>query len=138
MGRTTLASTLLLLFLSSLIINFGLLLHFYPMMRPPDRNDLSSELLKIHSVPIAILLGGMFAHITRRGRVRPLLAGAAIGLSILWAGFVTTSWIGFPEPISATGADSVYAYLVQRSGDVSFLIAGMLAYVCGPGIKLDK
>jgi hypothetical protein len=93
--------------------------------------SLASDFLRVHSIPIAVLLGGMFTHDRKRDSIPGVLSGVAIVLSISWAVCITTVWTGYgtrPD-VNAVGEHSVDQYLLKLSGDVSFLIAGLLAYI---------
>ena len=100
-------------------------------MPPASRGELALQLLKVHSVPLTILIAAIFTNRPKRGKVNGALCGVAFLLCAAWCVFVTTAWQGFPVPVSAIGDSSVASFMADRASNTLFLIAGVLAYLSG-------
>jgi hypothetical protein len=135
--RLFLATLLLGIFLISLCVNGLILSHYRDSMSTKVWWNLAEDFLRVHSVPIAVLLGGMFTHGRKRDSVPGVLSAVAVVLSIFWAVCIAMVWNGYGtrQDVNATGEHSVDEYLLELSGNVSFLIAGMLAYVSASKTK---
>lgn len=132
MNRTVLASYLLGIYLISAAINLYLLQHAAGYTPSLTGDSIRAEIASVHGVFIAILIGGIFVKRADRTRVSALTAALSVVLSILWAAYITLSWKDYPMNINA---DALLIQMGARSKEGSFLVAGMLAYVCGSESK---
>ena len=130
MKRLPLILFLLVIFLLSMGLNYCLLLrHAGAIDRSTtDYSDIFGAIVRTHSTYIGLLLGGLFARKHIPTRVAWPIAGAAITLSLSWAALVARAWDGFPLFI---GAKQLVDILNQYAQMISFLVAGMLAYLVG-------
>ena len=100
-----------------------------------DLVNLLTESLSVYSVPMAVMLGGLFASRKISGRISaknhtPFLM--ALVLAVVWNAllvwrFATFVYAGFNTAVDDS-ADKVSAYVDQIAKVSSFLIAGALAY----------
>ena len=128
MKRTVLAACLLGIFLVSAALNYCLL-ERAAGYTPSDVSDsIRGEIAGVHGVFIAILIGGIFVKKRDETRVNGLTAGISIALSLIWSAYVTSSWMGYPANFNAA---SLLVQMGARGKEGSFLVAGMLAFVCG-------
>jgi hypothetical protein len=132
MKRSVLAAYLLGIYLVSAAVNFYLLQHAAGYTPSAVSDSIRAEIASVHGVFIAILVGGIFVKRGNDTRVRALVAGLSITLSILWAAYISLSWTDYPKLISA---DVLLTQMGARSKEISFLVAGMLAYICGSEVK---
>jgi len=127
-------------FLASLTVNGFVLLHFHNFMNAPNEGDLVSEILRVHAMPLGVLLGALFVPKPKKSKVPPLLLGIAVAASVVWAVLLGTSWFGYPVRIVASSCGDtpgVEQILTRRAGDVSFLIAAILTYASGRHATAD-
>jgi hypothetical protein len=130
MKRLPLILFLLVIFLFSMGLNYGLLLqHAGAIDRSTtDYTDIFGAVVRTHSTYIGLLLGGLFARKRVLARAPWPIAGAAIALSLVWAALVASAWRDFPLVI---GAKQLVDLLNQYAQMLAFLVAGMLAYLIG-------
>jgi hypothetical protein len=130
MKRLPLILFLLAIFLLSMGLNYGLLLHHASAIdrSTTDYSDIFGAIVRTHSTYIGLLLGGIFALKQVRAHVPLPLAGTAIALSLAWAALVASAWYDFPFVI---GAKQLVDLLNQYAQMLAFLVAGMLAYLIG-------
>ena len=140
MKRSVMVVWLFAIFLLSLLLNQLILWHFSSSMEPSDEAYLSLEILKIHSMPLGLLLGAIFAKNGLKGRVLTPLFAIGITVCVTWLVLVASSWHGYPERVKAMfcagdsrgeSCPSVQSRLLELTTDVSFIIAGVLAFVSG-------
>ena len=118
--------SLLSVFVCSWIANGLILLSAKKTMDGSQNEQIFTLLATMHSVPIGILAGGIFADINPRKKSIPAgVAWTALLLSVLWVALVCECWVGYPSSIKAP---ELIDELGRRSSEVSFLIAGALAY----------
>jgi hypothetical protein len=97
--------------------------HFRTYMESGERAQLFATFATIH----AVLAGGIFANIRpKKAFIRTSLVGTALLLSIAWVVLLTESWAAYPST-DYVAADLIKE-LSRRSAEVSFLLAGVLAY----------
>jgi peptidoglycan/LPS O-acetylase OafA/YrhL len=132
MKRTVLAAYLLGIFLISAGINYYLLQHATGYTPEAVSDSIRGEIAGVHGVFIAILIGGIFVKRADDTRVSVLVAGLSFVLSIVWAAYVTSSWAGYPKDFNA---DTLFTQMGDRGKEGSFLVAGMLAFICGSDQK---
>jgi WD40 repeat protein len=119
---------LLGIFTGSLAVNATAFLSVSRSMWPEDLQQLLLTLLAVYSVPLAVILGGLFGR--RRQPLRappPGLAWTAILLAMGWNSLLLWRSISF----SVASQDSpahVIAYMNSISAAASFLVAGMLTF----------
>jgi hypothetical protein len=119
--------SLLSVFMFSWIANSLILLHFRNVMESGQRDQLFAILAKIHSVPIGVLAGGIFAEISPKKKSASAgIVWTALSLSIAWVILLAESWVSYPS--SDFVAANLIDELTRRSSEVSFLIAAVLAY----------
>jgi hypothetical protein len=130
MKRLPLILVLLVIFLLSMGLNYGLLFqHAGAIDRSTtDYTDIFGAVVRTHSTYIGLLLGGLFARKRVLARVPWPIAGTAIALSLVWAALVASAWRDFPFVI---GAKQLVDLLNQYAQMLAFLVAGMLAYLIG-------
>lgn len=92
-----------------------------------DLLDLIIKLLSVYSVPLAVILGGVFGDLKTAGRASRLPFWLAFILSLLWNLLLLWRSIAF---FLATDdrASRLLGYLDAVSAASSFLVAGALAY----------
>lgn len=137
MRRVSLGTLLLGIFVASLCVNALMLAHYRDSMSTKAWWSLAEDLLRIHSVPLAVLLGGIFTHGKKQNSIPGLLSAVAVMLCVVWCASIAMAWNGYGtrEDVNAIGEDSVDEHLLKTSGNVSFLIVGMLAYVSASKTK---
>ncbi len=140
MKRTALVVSLLAVFLVSLLFNELILWHFSSWMNQNDESKLGFEIVKVHSMPLGLLLGTIFAVKKAGGKVSILQSFVAIIVSVTWVLLITASWHGYPQRIYATyctvdsharDCPSVESNLSNRAAEISFLTAGVFAFLLG-------
>ncbi len=91
---------------------------------------LLKDLLVVYSIPLAVILAGVFAdRQAPRNKARPLTAWVALAVSGLWnVLLVVPTLIYFFSPEASP--DSVEAAL-KNSASANFLVAGALTYFFG-------
>jgi hypothetical protein len=133
MKKTVLFVVLLVLFVVSAIINYLIYSHFEASMAVDSATTIRKEIIQIHSVLLAILIGGLFARPSREERVRLPLAFTAIAFSVLWVLYISSTWRGYPLTVGANGPNGIGDQLTDRSTEISTLVSGILAYLCKKG-----
>jgi WD40 repeat protein len=119
---------LLGIFTGSLAVHVTAFLAVSRAMWPEDLQQILLTLLAVYSVPLAVILGGLF------GRRRQLLKAPPPGLAwtaILLAGGWNSLLLWRSISFSVAGQDSpaqVITYMNAISAAASFLVAGMLAF----------
>jgi hypothetical protein len=135
MTRKILASWLLAIFAISAIGNYAWMLHKSPDTPPPAVPSLSTAIAQAHSVFMAMLIGTIFSDDKKRRTVGRLLAIVAIIFCVMWVAAFTTCWIGYPDRFNAGGPGGLVEQMNQRAAAASFLVAGMLGYLCSAPAK---
>ena len=118
-------ASLVAIFLVSWVANSLVLLLHRHVLESVQRQEVFATLTKIHSMPIGILVGGLFAQARARS-VTPRITWAALILSGIWALLIAEPWVSFPS--SDFLANNLIDELNARSSDMSFLLAGILGY----------
>jgi hypothetical protein len=128
MKRTVLAVYLLGVYLISATVNCYLLQRASGYTPSDIANSIRGEIAGVHGVFIAILIGGIFVKKADTTKVSALIAALSITLSITWAAYVASSWVGYPTIVDS---EALLGQMAARAKEGSFLVAGMLAFVCG-------
>src|SRR5208282_4196278 len=115
MKKTLLFVVLLVLFAASAIINYLIYSHFEASMGVDSATTIRKEIVQIHSVLLAILIGGLFARPSRNEQVRLPLAFTAIAFSVLWVLYISSTWRGYPLTVGANGPNGIIDQLTDRS-----------------------
>lgn len=93
-----------------------------------DISSLTTKLLAIYSVQMAVILGGIFGQLKTPQRIASVLAfWIAFVLSLLWNLLLLWRSVAFYLAENDQTGDLV-AYLDMVSGGSSFLVVGALAY----------
>ena len=135
-ARTVLVSV----FLGSLVLQVFCILIVY-MKSTITSNDVTTllvKMLEIYSVPLAVILGGIFARPAKASQegvieTAPLTAfWLSVGLAAVWNLLLLWRGIGFSVaafvPSIEDSVNSFSSYVDSISKASSFLVAGALAY----------
>ena len=102
---------------------------------PEELSGSLLTLLKIYSVPLAVILGGTFARPRGgAGGASATVCWAAIILSVCWNVLLAARTTAFGLARENSISDLI-KYLESISAGASFLIAGMLAFCFGKSAK---
>lgn len=131
MTRKVLACWLLTIFAISAIGNFGWMHHESLDIPPQDADSLVAAIAQAHSILMAMLIGVIFSDHRKVQRVGRLLCVFSIVLSVMWVAAFSECWVGFTSRFNAGGHGGLVEQMNQRATEASFLVAGMLGYLCG-------
>jgi hypothetical protein len=123
-------STLVIILLAGMVVNFGIVTYTYlrDAIYAEDLQHLSIVILSVHSVPLGVVIGGIFGQRRSKRRQTPMLAFyTAVGLTLIWSFLLLTrtAIFGLAEQDSVS---SLADYLSTVSASGSFLVGGALAY----------
>jgi len=121
---------LLVVFSTSTIFNFVNYSKNVASMGRENAKEARKEIIEIHSVLLAILIGGLFARPGKDEYINLPTSVVTVAFSILWALYIYQSWSGYPATINANGPNGLIDQFSDRSTQLSGLIAGLLGYVC--------
>lgn len=134
MTPTRARSLLLCIFILCLVLQCGVLVLNQSAMWPEDLLKSLLTLLKLYSVPLAVIFGGIFA---RPGGATGPSAGvswAAVLVASCWNLLLVWRTIAFGLA-SQDSVSDLTKYLEDVSSAASFLVAGMLAFFFGKSSK---
>lgn len=126
MARRT-RTILVVLFVAALSLHALVLLLNRDAMWPEDLQAALLAVLSIYSVPLATILGGLFATRSRTPRAAPALCWAAIAVAGLWNALLLWRTLSFGMAAEDSVTDLV-KYLQAVAAGGSFLLVGLLAY----------
>jgi hypothetical protein len=128
---------LFIVFLTGFVAQAALtiLVYLRQAISSTDVINLLTQSLTVYSVPMAVMLGGIFGSPTPTSKETAKNRTAftvAFVLAIVWNGllvwrFIMFAYAGFNAAVD-DGADKVAAYIEQIAKVSSFLVAGALAY----------
>jgi hypothetical protein len=130
MNKIQLLIVLAVLFSLSAFVNFRTYSRNAASMGAENAIALRKEIIQIHSVLIAVVIGGLFAKPSKGEYLNIPIAIIAIAFSLLWAVYIYQSWSGYPSAIGANGPNGVIDQFSERSTEVSAFMAGLLGYLC--------
>jgi hypothetical protein len=114
-----------------MIANFGWMIHELADTPPENVNSLIATIAQAHSIFMAMLIGVIFSDQRKGRRIGRLQTAIAIGLSAMWAAIFGECWVGYVVRFNAGGSGGLIDQMNQRAALASFLVAGMLGYICG-------
>lgn len=130
MKKTLLLLILIALFVTSEIINYLIWSHFEISMGAENAKSVRKLIIQVHSVLLAVLMGGLFAKPSKEERIKLPLAVTSIGFSVIWVVYISLIWNGYPISISANGSNGLIDQFTDRSTELSTVVSGVLAYLC--------
>jgi hypothetical protein len=132
LSKTYLFLILLVIFFASAIVNYLLWVHFEHSMGAENAVTVRKEIIQVHCVLMGLLVGGLFAKPSMGEVVKMPLVVTALGISVVWVLFISSTWIGYPG-IGADGPDGLINQFSDRATELSALVSGTLAYLCNKG-----
>jgi Trk-type K+ transport system membrane component len=128
--RTHLFLILLFIFVVSGVFNIALLQHLAPSMSAESAATIRKEIIQVHSVLLAALLGGLFARPGTTKQVKVYYAIPMIVFSLVWALYIGAAWVGYPAEVGANGPNGLIDQFNDRASELSIVVSGALAYIC--------
>lgn len=122
-------TALLFVFAGSFVVQVTAFFAVSLSMWPEDLRKILTTLFAVYSIPLAVIIGGLFAQPKKqsKGPVAGFLAWSAILLSIVWNSLFLWRSVSFSVAIRDSPSD-VIDFMNSVSMAASFLVAGLLAF----------